>query len=210
MMTTKLAWEAEHQRREWGRWPSEAVVRFVMRTYGHWHPRNKINFLDLGCGAGAISRFLADEGFTVVAIDNSATAIERCRKIEFPHHATKPLFIQEDVRTLGCISTGTCDCVIDAACLQCLDDIDLKDALSEIARVLKTGGRLFSRHASAHGWPGIHTVGDVYPRRVSDLNNIYGKHFICDFMHDCYERSHPTDAIRKVMIAHWNIEGTKR
>ena len=46
-------WEKIHSTQEWGRYPSETVIRFIARNY-YKTEREKIKILDLGCGAGAV------------------------------------------------------------------------------------------------------------------------------------------------------------
>ena len=43
-----------------------------------WFPRNQ-RIIDVGCGNGAVSRLLADQGFRVLGVDYSVVAIERSR-----------------------------------------------------------------------------------------------------------------------------------
>ena len=44
-------WEKTHSTQEWGRYPSETVIRFIARNY-YKTEREKIKILDFGCGAG--------------------------------------------------------------------------------------------------------------------------------------------------------------
>lgn len=59
-------WEKIHSTQEWGRYPSETVIRFIARNY-YKTEREKIKILDFGCGAGAHTWYLAREGFDVYA-----------------------------------------------------------------------------------------------------------------------------------------------
>ena len=69
-------WEDIHKNKEWGRYPSEEVIRFVARNYYN-QDRDKVKILDFGCGAGANTWFLAREGFDTYAFDGSKTAVKR-------------------------------------------------------------------------------------------------------------------------------------
>lgn len=60
-------WEKIHSTQEWGRYPSETVIRFIARNY-YKTEREKIKILDFGCGAGAHTWYLAREGFDVYAL----------------------------------------------------------------------------------------------------------------------------------------------
>ena len=46
-------WETIHATEEWGKYPSEPVIRFVARNYYN-KDRRCITMLDFGCGGGLI------------------------------------------------------------------------------------------------------------------------------------------------------------
>ena len=135
---TATEWERIHAAREWGLWPDISVVRFVRRKFPQ---RSKgRTALDIGCGAGAVSFFLASEGFDVHGIDASASAIERCRM----RASDLPIsFKVQDASRLP-YEGHAFDLVVDVACLQHLADCDAVRALFEARRVLKKGGWFFS------------------------------------------------------------------
>lgn len=72
-------WEAIHATQEWGKYPSESVIRFVARNF-YKYEREKIKILDFGCGVGANTWFLARERFDVYAFDGSESAIRKAKK----------------------------------------------------------------------------------------------------------------------------------
>lgn len=210
-MSLAVVWDNEHRSRAWGSWPNEHLVRFVARYYGATKVRPEVQFLEVGCGAGANAVFLMKEGYSICALDFSDAAVSR----------TTQRLLLEPTRSKQTIGAAVCsatklpardawvDCVVDVACLQCLDDSDVKIAVREIVRTLKPGGRLFSYHASAAGWPGVHTTGAVYPRRAHEVVSLFGAPLESAHYHDQYERPHPTESGRKVLVAHWIIEGRK-
>ena len=71
-------WELIHASREWGKYPSEPVIRFVARNYYN-RERKDVKILDFGCGTGRHTWYLAREGFDTYAFDGSKSAIERVR-----------------------------------------------------------------------------------------------------------------------------------
>lgn len=72
-------WEKIHREQEWGKYPSENVIRFIARNYYNTE-REKIKILDFGCGGGAHTWFLARERFDVYAFDGSPTAVEKAKE----------------------------------------------------------------------------------------------------------------------------------
>lgn len=44
-------WEEIHKTQEWGKYPTEHVIRFIARNY-YKKERSKIRILDFGCGGG--------------------------------------------------------------------------------------------------------------------------------------------------------------
>lgn len=93
-------WEKIHSTQEWGRYPSETVIRFIARNY-YKTEREKIKILDFGCGAGAHTWYLAREGFDVYAFDGSKSAVDKAEK-----------YLEVGTKTQGygtgkCIENGT-------------------------------------------------------------------------------------------------------
>ena len=82
-------WAHRRRRRSWERrwgnpeyspfWKTnEPQKEFVEAIDSGWFPRNQ-RIIDVGCGGGEVSRWLAEQGFRVLGVDFSAAAIERCR-----------------------------------------------------------------------------------------------------------------------------------
>lgn len=60
-----------------------------------WLPKNQ-RIIDVGCGNGNISRWLAAQGFTVLGLDYSPAAIESCRRLS-AGHPNPPIFEVADL-----------------------------------------------------------------------------------------------------------------
>lgn len=145
-------WEQIFRGRDsWGYYPPEELIRFVAARYYKAVPRSSVSFLEIGCGPGAgPSWYLAREGFRYAGIDGSATAVERARA-RFAREGLDGAFEVGDFAKLPWPS-GTFDCVIDVAALQCNDESSTAIILGEVHRVLKAGGRHFSLTAKGGSW----------------------------------------------------------
>ncbi|SDX28642.1 class I SAM-dependent methyltransferase [Paenibacillus sp. CF384] len=147
-------WEQIHKEMEWGKYPSEEVIRFVARNY-YGTERSKVKLLDAGCGTGAISWFAAREGFAVNGFDGSKTAIGKAvdrlksegltAELEVGDAAAMPYRNEEF------------DGVIDSAMIYANKVETIRTILKECYRVLKPGGKLFSTGLFKIGMTGYGT-----------------------------------------------------
>src|SRR3989338_2282999 len=137
-------WERIFSDREWGCYPEIPVVRFIANNfYNLTHKnRSKIKILDLGCGIGAHTWYLAREGFRVYGIDGSKTAIKFAKK----RLAQEGLRAELMVGDIVCLPYGDnfFDAVIDSAAIQHNHLQGIKKIIKEAYRVLKPNGKLFS------------------------------------------------------------------
>lgn len=98
------------------------------------------NALDLGCGNGRNSIFLARNGFNVQAVDYSASAVawakEEIAKARVPVqvHCISVFDLQ--------VSPASCDVVYDAGCFHHMAPHRRQQYVQLIARALKPGGTL--------------------------------------------------------------------
>lgn len=162
-MSFDPAWEAQHAARVWGTWPSEHLVRFMTRNFP-----NPVRVLDLGCGAGGQTVFLASQGHQVIAVDGSPSAIDRARATvgsrlgtTVPHTI---VFSIADVTDLAVAAEST-DCVVDIACLQHLDLAAATAVAHRALAWLKPGGWFFSLMASFASDSDLVSPGGVSVRR---------------------------------------------
>ncbi len=142
MKSFAKTWEEIHSTMEWGRYPSENVIRFVARNYYNCE-RNKIRILDFGCGAGANTWYLAREGFDVYAFDGSRTAVEKASKYLSSEQLNDVHFEVADGLELH-YENQFFDCVIDNVSVYANRYEHVCKMYKEIYDILKGGGKLFT------------------------------------------------------------------
>jgi SAM-dependent methyltransferase len=124
------------------KYPHEKLIQFIFRSFPN--DREKIRILDLGCGSGANTYFLTQEGFNVFATDISQVAINNTiRKLDG---------LKADIKR-GTVSRidfadNSFDSVVSLGVLECAGLPDFSNAMLEIVRVLKLGGIAFLLFAS--------------------------------------------------------------
>ncbi|RKG83009.1 class I SAM-dependent methyltransferase [Corallococcus terminator] len=94
--------------------------------------------LELGCGVGRFSRYVAQQGVRVTGVDFSPVAIARARE-RVSRDDPRPEFVVGDVTHLEALS-GPFDVAFDVGCFHCFDARGQRAYASEVARLLKPGG----------------------------------------------------------------------
>lgn len=67
-MSNDNIWNSVFKNQEWGKYPSEDLIRFIARNFYSIKNRLDVKVLEIGCGPGANIWFLAREGFSFVAL----------------------------------------------------------------------------------------------------------------------------------------------
>ena len=93
--------------------------------------------LELGCGLGRFSCYLADQGLKAIGVDFSSIAIEKAKK-RVGNAEHKPTFIVGDVTNLEMIDEQF-DVSFDIGCFHCLEEQEQQKYVSEVYRLLKPG-----------------------------------------------------------------------
>ncbi len=125
--------------------PQADTLRFLkfLKKDQKYTVENKV-ILDLGCGTGRNSNYLAREGNTVIGIEISKTALDVAKSRAYD------LGIEVDYR-LGDIGqpynveSGSIDIILDVTSSNSLDETGRATYLSECNRLLKGGGYMFVR-----------------------------------------------------------------
>lgn len=106
--------------------------------------------LDIGCGEGWATRWLAERAAEAVGVDGSDAMLERARRTP-----TTARYVSGDLLALP-FPDGSFDRVFS---METLYYVDIDAALAEVARVLRPGGRVavcadfYGEHTASHVWP---------------------------------------------------------
>ena len=134
-------WEEVYKSQEWGKYPPEELIRFVAQNY-YDAIRNDTRILDVGCGTGAATWFIAREGFSTTGIDGSATAIAKAKK-RFKEEDLNGDFLVGDIEKIN-YPDDYFDAVTDTVAIQHNTYEKILEIVKETHRVLKPGGKLYS------------------------------------------------------------------
>jgi ubiquinone/menaquinone biosynthesis C-methylase UbiE len=93
--------------------------------------------LELGCGLGRFSSYLAAQGVKATGVDFSSVAIEKAKK-RVGNAEHKPTFMVGDVTNLERINQQF-DLSFDIGCFHCLSGPEQQEYVSEVYRLLKPG-----------------------------------------------------------------------
>ena len=96
--------------------------------------------LDLGCGSGPNSVYLAQRGFQVTGVDVAETALERARERARQRGVTVE-FRQENLAS-GCDLGGPYDFVFDRGCYHILRNLDATAYARSLAAALRPEARM--------------------------------------------------------------------
>lgn len=125
------------------------------------------NILDLGCGTGRNSNYLADLGNSVIGIEISKTALNLAQ------NRAREMGLRVDYR-LGNIgktydiASNFIDVILDVTSSNSLDEQGREIYLSEMNRVLKNGGYIFVRALCKDGNKNVKNLLKQSPGREYD------------------------------------------
>lgn len=142
MKSFSKEWEEIHRNQEWGKYPSEQLVRFIARNFYN-NDRKNIKILDFGCGAGANTWFLAREGFDVYAFDGSESSVNRAKEYLNKDGYNNVHFSVMDGTELD-YASDMFDCVVDNVCIYANKKVHIEIMYKEVYERLKKGGKLYS------------------------------------------------------------------
>lgn len=169
-------WEKVFKDQEWGKYPPEGLIRFIARNF-YARDRTKVKILEVGCGPGANIWYMAREGFAVSGLDGSQAAIDRAKRRMEAEKLTADLRVGDIVYLP--YKNAEFDAVVDLGCLEHNSRADTEKILTEIARVLKQDGLLYSRTVAGDSYIGAHreNIGALEYNNISD-GPLAGKGFV--------------------------------
>ena len=135
--------------------------------------------LDLGCGTGMKSVYLAQKGFNVTGIDISETAIKIAKENAFKAKI-KIEFLVADATDLNFLRDKIFDLVLDWANLHGIPEDKREEYICEVAKHVKRGGlmllRCFAREDRDRNFV-QREMGRIYSFSRKDIKKLYGEYF---------------------------------
>lgn len=140
-------WEKIHAERikdkcVWGGYPCEEVIRFMARNYYNVENRANVKVCDMGCGSGANTWYLCNEGFDVHGFDGSASAIKQAESVINAHRMCANLKVKDALATD--YEDEMFDVLIDNVSLCYMSEDKLKLFYKEAYRIAKAGAKMFT------------------------------------------------------------------
>jgi len=212
-------WETIFSQQEWGKYPCEEVIRVTARNFYCVKDRKSIKILDLGCGGGATTWYLAREGFDVYGIDGSTSAIKQASNLLQREKLTATLMVSDFVQLN--FDDNAFDAVYDLSAIQHNRMEDVQKIYQEIIRVLKPKGLFFSNCISDKT-TGQEKAEEIEKKTFLNLNSINNDVLVHLFSEDdLRELMEPfdnvvIDAISRTTnnfqnrIGHYLVSGFKR
>lgn len=120
------------------KWDDGSIPSAVAQLASH-NGKTK-NAIDLGCGTGTHSIYLAQQGFAVTGVEISPTAISQAQK-KASQAGVKPEFIIHDVTRLDFL-LGPFDIALDVGCFHGLNALGQRRYSLELTRLMEPGSTL--------------------------------------------------------------------
>jgi SAM-dependent methyltransferase len=160
-------------------WKTNELERELIEAVNSgWFPKNQLIF-DLGCGSGEVSRWLADQGFSVVGVDYSAAAIEHCRRL-CSGHPNAPTFeivdlCRDDLQLEPAFS------LFDRGCFHRVVGKLRRAFAQNVARATVSGGHFLLlagtfEHPRFVNYSGVRSRGELREH----VAEIFGAHFVIE------------------------------
>jgi ubiquinone/menaquinone biosynthesis C-methylase UbiE len=160
-----------------------------------------VRLLDLGCGQGAATLFLASEGFAVTGVDGSHTALMKLAE-RLAERERAALLVCADMAKTH-LQDESFDGVVDIVSLA--HNENPRDIVKEMHRVLKPDGRLFSVIPTTETWQApFMDKGAIQFLNHDEVWDLFGEWFTLQvgWVKELLHSGH--------VLEHWVIDGIKR
>jgi 2-polyprenyl-3-methyl-5-hydroxy-6-metoxy-1,4-benzoquinol methylase len=176
---------ATNERDLWDEWnagggpqyPRDEVVRFFMRRYRDKEARRNVRVLDLGCGGGVHTAFLAEQGFDTDACDISSRGVEITKKHLADRNLAANVFVSS-IETLD-LKPVSFDAIVSVGVLECTLPGVAESTIPRIAKLLRPGGAGFFIFASDRDYR-VPSEENKFVRRgftEGEVRSIFGMSF---------------------------------
>ncbi len=166
-MSWDPVWEEIYRARDWTRYPTEDIVRFVAVRFPERRTRHP-RVVDLGCGTGGNLWFLAREGCEGIGIDGSATALAKARA-RLAEDGLAAQLEQLDLNGLSAaLAPASVDGVVAMGSLQCNRLAEARAIAAQARDLLRPGG-WFLATVTAVGTTGYGSGTEVEPGTFTDI-----------------------------------------
>jgi len=178
-MAQKSTWEEYYQRMSLDKIPWQKTQASYFTKIINVDKVKPGLALDLGCGTGAKSIYLAKKGFSVTGIDISKTAIKYAKE-NVKKANVKVKFVVADATDLSFLGSQKFDFVLDWANLHGISKSKRKKYVSGIISHTKKGGkfllRCFSKREVKRKFA-RRQMGTIYLFSKEDIKKLFGKCF---------------------------------
>ena len=160
----------------WPYEPSQTVIEILTDTQSLRNAQGK-RALDLGCGDGRHSKFLAQSDFQVTGVDFSDAAIDFCRR-RSQREGWDGNFERIDLTEKGALSNlGQFNLIMDWSVMNHIRRCYLQRYIRNIKNALREGGRLLLTEFASI--PGLFN-GKDYTTNYKDFKGHYSRIFTFD------------------------------
>jgi ubiquinone/menaquinone biosynthesis C-methylase UbiE len=125
--------------------------------------------LDLGCGEGRDSIYLAKLGADITGVDVSRVALNKAREKSGPFSLSKLRFVESNVIYLNNFGNSIYDFAMNMGCLHMLTETRHRNThLRRVSELLKPGGYFLVDHCMKNWGKGFYSIPD-YDKVAKDL-----------------------------------------
>lgn len=197
-----------NQWHEWNapRYPHSKVIQYVLRHFSERRiPAPKA--LDLGCGSGANTAFLAETGFDVDAVDIAPIAVERTK------HLLDSRSLRAHVAVAGIeevdFRSATFDLIVSVGVLEFIDNTWFAECLRRIEESLTANGRVVLVFAADGDFRQSSEVAQELGMRFRTQEEVRGLTVVAERMHLNIDEYITTYGNGKTRQVDWLLTGIR-